>query len=412
METELKMSIKEADRYAVMKQIEMGKTPIVKASLQLGLTYRQTRRLWKNYQREGPQGLVSKRIGKLSNHQLPKGVKEKAMRWVTEKYADYGPTLAKEKLEEKHSLKISKETLRQLMIQEGLWRPKKKKEKKVYSRRTRRSCKGELNQIDGSYEYWFEDRANKCCLLVSVDDATSELMALKFCKVETTDDYFELVKDYLYKYGRPMAFYSDKHSIFRVSRKTLEPGERLSSLHKALKKLQIELICAHSPQAKGRVERANGILQDRLIKELREQKISSIREGNAYLETFRQKYNKKFGKKPAKDKDAHRALLPSQDLDGLLIEKKERKVSKDLSFSYGNEVYQLDGKLYNRLGGKRIEVYEKRGKIKYVEFNGKKIGYKKWKEKAFQPEEIRDAKELEVLWATRKRKPGKYHPWR
>ncbi|MEI6243368.1 MAG: ISNCY family transposase, partial [Chlamydiota bacterium] len=325
MKTELTMTVKEADRYALMRQLESQKISIKGASHVLGICYRQARRLWSRYQEEGPKGLISKRKGKPSNHQMARGVKEKAMALVKEKYADYGPTLATEKLQEKHSLILSKETLRQLMIQEGLWEAKMKKDTRIYARRTRRSCVGELIQIDGSYEAWFEDRAEKCCLLVCIDDATSRIMKMRFCRTETTDDYFELVKDYLNEYGRPKAFYSDKHGVFRVNMKGCENHN--TSFHRALKELDIELICAHSPQAKGRVERANGILQDRFIKELREEGISSMEEGNAFLETYLKKHNKKFEKEPANENNAHRALLPSHNLETILLEKSQRVIS-------------------------------------------------------------------------------------
>jgi len=250
MKTELKMTVMEADKYALMKQIESKKTTITEASRIMGVSYRQARRIWYRYQREGPKGLISKRKGKPSNNRIFVDVREKAIALINEKYADYGPTLTAEKLYEKHSLSLSRETVRQIMIREGVWRAKKKKQKKVFARRTRRAQIGALVQIDGSYEYWFEDRAKKCCLLVFVDDATSQIMTMRFCRTETVDDYFEALKDYLLKYGRPEAFYSDKHSIFRVNLKGCE--RNITSFHGALKELGIELICAHSPQAKGK----------------------------------------------------------------------------------------------------------------------------------------------------------------
>jgi len=410
METELAMTIKEADRYSIMNQIRTRKLKIKEASHVLGISYRQARRLWQRYKKEGPKGLISKRKGRPSNHQMACGIKEKALTLVTEKYADYGPTLAAEKLHEKHSLILSKETLRQLMIQEGLWKAKKEKKRKAHPRRTRRSCMGELVQIDGSYHRWFEDRAEKCCLLVCVDDATSQIMYMRFCKTESTDDYFETVRAYLREHGRPKAFYSDKHSIFRVNMKGREEND--TSFHRALKELDIELICAHSPQAKGRVERANGVLQDRLIKELREEGISSIEEGNAYLETFRKKYNQKFGKEPADEKDVHRALLPSHNLDMILVEKSQRVISKDLSFSYKTVLYQIDSSYRNRLSGKLIDIHEKNGELKFTGINGKPLKIKIWQEKVVKGPKVLDAKGLEMLWHSKPKKPGKHHPWR
>ena len=172
------MTIEEADRYAVVKAVKNKKINLKQGAKELCLSYSQMKRIWRNYGREGPQGLISKKRGKASNNQLPYKVKYQAIFLIRKKYIDYGPTLVKEKLEEKHNLKLGKETLRQLMIKEGIWEPKKLKKKKVYARRTRRSRFGELIQIDGSYHHWFENRSEKCCLLVAVDDATSAITGL------------------------------------------------------------------------------------------------------------------------------------------------------------------------------------------------------------------------------------------
>jgi len=320
--------------------------------------------------------------------------------------------LAKEKLEEKHNLKLAKETLRQLMIKEGIWKAKKIKNRKIHPRRTRRSKVGELEQIDGSYEYWFENRGKKCCLLVCVDDATSAIMQLKFCKTETTQDYLQFIKDYVKQHGRPLAFYSDKHSIFRVNNKKKYEGVFSTKFQKVLKKLDVELICAHSPQAKGRVERANGILQDRLIKELRERDISSIEDGNLFLEEFRLIYNKKLAVEPANQDNAHRKLLPSQNIEHLYMTEEERILSKDLSFQYKTEIYQIESEYKYRLYGKRVQIYELKGKIYKILQNGKELKFHKWKEKAYESTKIVDVKEMEAFSSTINRKPRKHHPWR
>ena len=294
------MTIKEADRYTVVKAVKNKKINLKQGEKELCLSYSQMKRIWRNYSREGHQGLISKKRGKASNNQLSYKIRHQAIFLIKEKYYDYGPTLIKEKLEEKHHIKIGKETLRQLMIKKGIWKAKTKKYKKVYARRTRRSRYGELEQIDGSYHHWFEDRGEKCCLLVSVDDATSSITGLKFCKHETTYDYLDFLKTYIKSHGKPMAFYSDKHSVFRVNNKKKE-GIANTKFQKVLKKLDIELICANSPQAKGRVERANGVLQDRLVKELREENISSIEEWNKYLENPADENQKKVISKHLKD---------------------------------------------------------------------------------------------------------------
>lgn len=413
MEKELRMTLKELDRLSVIKRLENKELTLKSASEVLCLSKKQTCRLRHRYRREGPEGLISKRRGNPSNNRLPKELVERVVSIVKEKYYDYGPTLAKEKLEENHGINLAKETLRKLMIAEGLWLAKKGKDKKIYPRRTRRSRVGEMEQIDGSYDYWFEDRGEKCCLLVCVDDATSKIMFLMFCKSETTEDYLKLLRRYITLHGVPLAFYSDKHSIFRVNNKQKQEGVFSTKFQKVLKKLNIELICANSPQAKGRVERANGVLQDRLIKELRERRISSIQEGNEYLEEFRLKYNSKFSVEPANPQNAHRNLLPSQNLEKLCMAEEERVLSKDLSFQYKTELYQIDAEYKRRLNGKRVQILEEAGEIKMVLQNGKALKYKKWKEKICEPTKVVGAKELEILWPTLiTRKPKKNHPWK
>lgn len=409
---ELKMTLKEADRLTAMKLVKNKKMNIAQASKELGLCYKQTCRIYKRYKIEGAVGLISRKRGQPSNHRLDNMLLKKALSLIKEKYIDYGPTLISEKLKEKHSLVISRETIRKLLIREEIWKEKKKKDKKIYSRRTRRSRLGELEQIDGSYEYWFENRSEKCCLLVCVDDATSRLMHLRFCKHETTEDYVQFLKEYLKKHGRPLAFYSDRHSIFRVNRKTRYEGVFTTKFQEVLKKLDIELICANSPQAKGRVERANGILQDRLIKELRERDISSIQKANAFLEEFRLLYNKKFAIEPALLENAHRRVLINQNIDQWSLLEEYRVLSKDLSFQYKNEIYQIDSEYRHRLYGKKIKIYEKEDKVVKVEQNDKELKFHKWKEQICQSAQIVDTKQLQTLFPRRKEKPTKYHPWR
>lgn len=411
MEMEPKMTLKEADRLGVIKRKERKEITLKKASEELGLSLVQTKRIWKRYKLEGSLGLLSRRRGKASNNQIPEETLIRIVKIIKENYADYGPTLTKEKLEEKHQLVLSKESIRQLMIKEGIWKAKKVKEKKVHARRTRRCRLGELVQIDGSYEYWFEEREEKCCLLVAVDDATSSLMRLQFCRVETTSDYLSFVENYIGEHGRPLAFYSDKHAVFRVNQKQKYEGNFMTRLEEVLKVLDIELICAHSPQAKGRVERANGILQDRLIKELRERGVSGIEEGNKYLEEFRISYNKKFAVEPAHRENAHRRLQEEHKRKYLFMEKEERTLTKELSFQYQRMVYHIETTSRNRLTGKRIEIYARDGEIKAVVREGAELKYRKWEEKRTAPQVI-DTKELEVMWRTRKRSTSLKHPWR
>ena len=414
MATELMMTLREADRLAVVKRIQNKELNIGDGAGELGISSRQMKRVWRRFKERGARGLLSLKKGKPSPNKIPNIVRKRALRLVKKKYWDYGPTLASEKLEEKHSLKLSKETLRQLMIKEGLWKGKKRKEIKNHPRRTRRSRIGDMIQIDGSYEFWFEDRGEKCCLIVFIDDATSKIMLMRFYKAETSEDYLKMLRIYIEKYGRPLSLYSDKHSVFRVNKKELhEKGKWTTRFHEVLKELKIELICAHSPQAKGRVERANGTLQDRLIKELRERKICSMKEGNDFLDEYTEMHNKKFSAEPASPENAHQDILPSHNLEKLFMLKEERIISKDLSIHYKNEMYQIDSNTIYRLRGKKVEVFESDGEIKMILQEGKPLKYHKWKERIMAPAGIVDVKELEVKWSDKKvRKPWRRHPWK
>jgi transposase len=253
-----------------------------KAAEMLGVSERHIRRLLQGYRQHGDRGLISKRRGKRSNNYLDPDVKQKAIDQLHSRYHDFGPTLAHEKLSEVHGLKLSVESVRQIMIAEELWEPRKVKRKVIHQMRLRRACRGELVQIDGSPHAWFEDRGPVCNLLVYIDDATGELMALFFAPAESTFSYFAATRRYLKRHGRPVAFYSDKHGIFRVNAKNALSGTGMTQFGRAMKALDIDIICANTPQAKGRVERAILTLQDRLVKELRLQGISTIEEANDF----------------------------------------------------------------------------------------------------------------------------------
>lgn len=336
------MSIKEANRLSVMKQLDKGLLTVRKASEELGVSLRQAKRIRKRYQVEGEEGLISKHIGKTSPNRIDPKLRKKVVNILyREEYAGFGPTFAREKLQERHGYFLSDETLRKWMIQEGLWKAKEQKERKIYQRRMRRSRFGELLQGDGSHHAWFEDRGEKCTLVIFVDDATSKLTACRFVPSETKEAYQKILEEHLSKYGRPLGLYVDKHSIFRTSRDYSEAKENETHFGRILRELEIELICAHSPQAKGRVERANGVLQDRLIKEMRLRGINTIDEGNKYLPIFMKEYNRKFGKEPRDSENAHRPLRDREDLETVFAQRITRKLSKSLSFQYEGVMYQM-----------------------------------------------------------------------
>jgi hypothetical protein len=234
-----------------------------------------------------------------------------------------------EKLAARHGLRLGVETLRQWMIGDGLWVDRRHRLPSPHQPRRRRECLGELVQIDGSEHAWFEDRGPTCTLLAFVDDATSRLMVLRFVASESAFDYFRATRAYLETHGKPVAFYSDKHNIFRVNNG--EGGERVTQFGRALEALNIDIICANSPQAKGRVERAFGTLQDRLVKEMRLAGIASIEAANAWLPAFVASYNARFGREPTNTKDLHRKLRAADNLSEILAWREERTVTHNLT---------------------------------------------------------------------------------
>jgi hypothetical protein len=414
MKETLKMSLKEAERLAIMKQTDKNILNIREASKELGVCLRQTKRVRKRYVIQGAEGLISLKRGRKSNRKIDTQIKNKVIGLVKSKYSDFGPTFACEKLKEVHNIKISDETLRKWLIEEGIWKPKKQRKGKVYQRRERRSRFGELVQGDGSPHDWFEGRSEKCTLLQFVDDATSRTTVALFMPTETTNGYLELLKEHLNKYGRPLAFYVDKHSVFRVNREELQKGIGITHFGRVVKELEIELICAHSPQAKGRVERKNGLFQDRLIKEMRLRGINTIEEGNNFLPEFLEDINRRFEKEPANREDAHRNLRPKDELERIFARKETRKLSKNLTFQYKGTLYMLETKTPNRLRGATLDIICKEGKPIELEYKGKGLKYKKWTETIYEKPKVLDYKEIALnQWATKTNTtPRKNHPWR
>src|ERR1700676_3110411 len=339
---EVSMSNQEFTRLAARLRVRPGRLRISDACALIGLRRRQVFRLLRGLKEDGAASLLSKRRGKTSNRRLPTEVRALALSIVRERYADFGPTLAAEKLAALHGCMISRETLRGWMIADGLWTDRRHRLPSPHQPRRRRDCLGELVQIDGSEHAWFEGRGGMCTLLAFVDDATSRLMVLRFVASESAFDYFRATRDYLETHGKPVAFYSDKHGIFRVNSKDAIGGDRITQFGRVLSELNIEIICANSPQAKGRVERAFGTLQDRLVKELRLAGISTIEAANAWVPAFMVDYNTRFGRAPENAKDLHRKLTKADDLSEVLAWREERTVTKNLTLHYDRMMLLLD----------------------------------------------------------------------
>jgi len=371
------MSERELNRVEVLAQVDDGRLSVDNAANMLALTRRQVFRLLKRYRQDGAAAIRHKARGKPPNNRIHHAKRDYALGLIKENYADFGPTLVAEKLEEHHGFRVSRETVRKWMQDDGLWLSRKQR-RQFHQPRLRRECYGELIQIDGSDHRWFEDRAPPCTLLVFIDDATSTLMELRFVKSESTFSYFEALESYLHKHGRPVAFYSDKHTVFRVAKEHARGGARMTQFGRALNELNIEILCANSSQAKGRVERANRTLQDRLVKELRLAGISDMEAGNAYLQGFKERYNARFAKAPAKPDNLHRALNVEPDrLADVLCWRENRYVGKQLTFSYDRKRIMLEENDITRgLVGKYVDTYAFVGGRFEVRSKGRSLPYR------------------------------------
>ncbi|MGO8378117.1 ISNCY family transposase, partial [Rhizobium ruizarguesonis] len=305
------------------------------------------------------------------------GVRDYAVTLVRERYADFGPTLAAEKLSERDGLRVSRETLRGWMTGAGLWLSRKQR-RTFHQPRLRREAYGELVQIDGSEHRWFEDRGDPCSLLVFVDDATGKLMQLRFVRSESAFSYFEALALYLRDHGAPVAFYSDKHSVFRVAKKEAKGGQGMTQFGRALCELNIEILCANSSQAKGRVERMNRTLQDRLVKELRLADICDMEAGNAFLPDFIEHYNARFALAPTRSDNLHRPMnLASDRLKEILCKREQRYVGSQLTFSFERQRIMLEETEVTRgLVGRYVETYAYADGRLDVRWKGHSLPYK------------------------------------
>jgi transposase len=366
----------ELRRLEVMREVDRGGLPVRAAAQLLGRSERQVWRLLKEFRAAGAAGLISKKRGRPSNRRTATAVRAGALWIVRQYYADFGPTLAAEKLAAEHGFSFSSETLRKWMIADGLWRDRKQR-KSIHQPRRRRDCVGELVQIDGSEHWWFEGRGPQCTLLVFVDDATSRLMHLQFVESESTFAYFHAARVYLEAWGKPVAFYSDKHGVFRVNHPGALGGDGMTQFGRALHALNIDIICANSSPAKGRVERANKTLQDRLVKELRLAGATTLAEGNALLPAFIADYNARFAKPPANNKDLHRPLRAGDDLDDAFAWKEERTLSQALTLQYDKVMFILEPSEQAKAAiGKRVTVVDYPDGRLSIRYRGVELAYR------------------------------------
>ncbi len=339
MKWTITMTQEELIRKTIIEQANDKRITQREGAERLGISERHFRRILARYRTIGDAGLVSGHRNKPSNNRLGEASHQEIVAFINDPlYYDFGPTLLNEKLEERIGISISTETMRQIMIEEGLHKPKVKRKKRPHPPRERRMHRGELVQIDGSYHAWLEKRGPKACLLLFVDDATSAVLAAQFVEHESYFTYGELCKSYFRSFGKPVAFYSDRSSVFRAN----SQKEGITQFNRALSFLGIDHICANSPQAKGRVERANQTFQDRLIKEMRLLNICNYEEANSFLQEYVAIYNQKFAVSPRSVADIHAPLDASDDLDFLFSVQDTRIISKDLLLHFDNLIYRIE----------------------------------------------------------------------
>jgi transposase len=398
------MARKELNQISVFESLENKKIKQKEAAQMLGLSIRQVKRKIKEYRRHGAASLIHKNRGKPSNRHLKEGQIETALNLVRENYSDFGPTFAAEKLWEIHKTKINPETLRLKMIEAGLWKPHIKKVNHHYFRE-RKASFGELVQIDGSPHKWFEDRAPICTLLAFIDDATSQILNLEFVESETTTALMEATKNYLTSFGRPTAFYSDRGCVYKVNIHNIEE-EKVTQYKRALDEIDIKLIWARSPQAKGRVERLFKTLQDRLVKELRLHNISDIESANEFSKTqYIEKHNDRFAVTSQDETNLHRPI-EGYDLDQAFCLKEERNINSDMTVRYKNSWFQFEKKQPTLIFPKNtIEVWESLDQKITFHLRKCQLNAIKLEAKPIRIKEKKEVKERKVWKLT----PA--HPW-
>ena len=378
----LLLTQKERDRLKVLHEVEQGHLTQAQGAEQLGMSERWVREMVRRLRCRGDRAVVHGLRGKRSNRQIDKGVRQRVVRLYRKEYSDFGPTLAAEYLAAEHQIGVSRETLRKWLIEEGEWKARPRRVERVHMWRPRRSCRGELVQWDTSIHDWLEGRSEEPVKLIAIiDDATSELFA-RFVREDTSEEHMKTLRLYLETNGRPVSFYTDRAGLFRVNPRRIGYGEEITAegetqIGRALRELGVELIHATSPQAKGRVERCFGTLQDRLVKGLRKAGARTLEQANQYLQqTFLPMWNERFRREPDSPVDAHRPLGPTQDLASILSHVETRRVDNNYVISWNSRPHQipreavkpglrgatvrtegrLDGTVWVRFGDTTVEV--------------------------------------------------------
>ena len=399
------MARKELNQVSVFEDLKNKKIKQGEAAKMLSLSLRQIKRKIKEYRRTGVASLIHKSRGKPSNHRLSEDKINLVLDLVREKYPDFGPTFAAEKLLEIDGLTVNPETLRLRMIEAGIWKPKIKKVNRHYCRERKESL-GEMVQLDGSPHRWFEQRAPACTLLAFIDDATSKILHLEFAESESTAALMESTGSYIEEFGRPVSLYADRGSVYKVNLGN-EDGDKITQYKRALDEIDIKLIWARSPQAKGRVERLFETLQDRLVKELRLRGIDDIKTANQFLKAeYIDKHNTMFAVVAKSKTNLHRPIT-GYDMDTIFCLKEKRKINCDMTIRYKNSWLQLETKQPTLIFPKNIvEVWESLDREVTVHLRAYQLNFNRL---AAKPLRIKEIKELRTrkLWV-----PPTDHPWR
>jgi len=417
----LTMSHKEIRRYDIIKKLINRELNGSTAAELIGLSVRQTKRLKARVKKKGAAGLVHANRGKPSNRKIPDKEKQKIIKLIHQNYSDFKPGFAAEKLSEKHGIVRDPKTIRQLMIDEGLWKAKQNKKSVHRQWRQRKAHFGELEQFDGSYHYWLEGRGGtgEICLLAAIDDATGIVTRAKFDTDEGVFPVFGFWQDYLIANGKPYAIYVDKFSTYKMNQRVaLENHDTKTQFERAMSELEIEPITAHSSQAKGRVERLFHTLQDRLIKELRLANISTVAAANEFLEkTFLPQFNARFAVEPRTKTNLHQKLNQTEfkKLASVFSRQYRRTVRNDWTISFNNQWYQLTKEQPITVCKNDVITVEQRldGSINF-RLRGKYLNYEPLPQR---PKKV-NGQTVWVLTAGQKvapqpnRKPAPNHPWR
>jgi transposase len=396
----LAMSAGERERLHVMRALWKGLILQREAAERLGLCGRQVKRLLRAWRRDGDAGLISRQRGRVSPRRMDTAKRARIEELLRDKYPDFGATLAAEKLREREGIEVSRETVRRIQIALGLARARRRRPARVHRPRERRPRFGELIQIDGSPHDWFEGRGPRCTLIVFIDDATGRLTALQFAPAETTKAYLDALRAHVRAHGVPLAFYSDRHGIFRLNAKEAASGDGYTQFGRVAERLRVELIQAATPQAKGRVERANQTLQDRLIKEMRLAGVCDIASAQTFAEGFLETWNAKFARPPLSAADAHRPWTKgAQALDEALARREERTLSKALTFSAAGKLYcvKTDGP-GTALRGARVTLLHFQDGSMRIDYKNRSLPYTHFKTNP-SPDPAEDEKTLEARMA-------------